>query len=1177
MRAKIRNLPIVSYTNLFSVSDAFYYMKHRLLQLLMVCVLAFPFIRANAQYDNTIRRGGCRIDSLCIRLDTLSIVPSSFHIQGVSESQVALDPVTSILYISDSALLGRQISYSYTVFGYDYSKPRSHKNMSMVESARRALTMPMYSLPTVADMLQEESLVGTGFVSRGVTVGNNQDFVLNSALNIQLVGKLSDDIEVVASISDKNIPVQPEGNTLMLSNINNIFITLKYRNIATVNAGDIGVSFSNDDYLRVQRDLLGLKFDGCFSKDNVFVSKNSVGGGLAKGKFKSQKINVSNGVQGPYKLYGEGNEIGIVVVAGSERVYVDGELLLRGQDNDYTIDYNTAEITFTSKMLVTTEKRIVVEFEYTDRHYSRYNLFTLNEFRIGKKQRLKFNVNYYQEQDMKNQSIQPELTDEHKLFMAALGDQAQQVGFASADSTHYMTDYVLYCKVDTVVDGISYQNVYLYTQDTTRQLYTVNFSYMGDKKGDYILSQQIANGRVFTWIAPVDGVPQGDYAPVLMLTTPKLTQMATIGAAFHWKRQSFVQSEFALSNYDMNTFSKKDGKDNVGYAFGVRAGHQQLLGKSKDTSASWRLQTTLDWQFVQKNFHALERYREVEFARNYNLNDVDSSAYSEQMLQASIALSKSDVSTSSYTFNWYDRLGQLYALRQLLKSSNQFKFFDFGTQTSLLFNRDDIQKSRFIQTMNYFTFKLGKLNIGVKDNMEHNLFKDVQMDTIRGQSYAFNDVMFFVKSQDSSRVRYEFSYKNRVEYLPGEELLQHHLLIQDANALLTFANVKNQLLSLKGTYRNQKLMDTTAERTAEHYYVGSLEYNGRFFRNALVLNTYYEMGSGMELQKSFTYLKVAKGQGTHVWNDYNGNGVEELDEFEVAAYVDEADYIKVWLPGTSYINTYCSSLTQSVQLRPAAVWSRSSGFKKFLSRFTDVAMLRTQQKCVTPMLNPFYFQLEDTNLVNSTFSLTNTFSMNNSSSKFAFDFIVQKLQNKSLLYYGVETNGVDKQQVVLKSTPFKGLYLQTDYAHVLQQNNSDYMIGRRYCIEQHQATGSIQVQIKNSYVATISYGFSDKKNRLGEEHITRHELQGLFNYKASRKGVVTAQIQYVRINGGALENNAVAYQMLNGLALGNNAIWTLAYQVSLSEYLQMSLQYDGRKSEGHKAVHTGNVSLKAQF
>ncbi|MFQ3173062.1 MAG: hypothetical protein ACI8W0_000145, partial [Flavobacterium sp.] len=56
-----------------------------------------------------------------------------------------------------------------------------------------------------------DGLSTSGSITRGVTVGNNQNTVLNSNLDLQITGKLSDKVSLRASLQDSNIPLQDGG------------------------------------------------------------------------------------------------------------------------------------------------------------------------------------------------------------------------------------------------------------------------------------------------------------------------------------------------------------------------------------------------------------------------------------------------------------------------------------------------------------------------------------------------------------------------------------------------------------------------------------------------------------------------------------------------------------------------------------------------------------------------------------------------------------------------------------------------------------------------------------------------------------------------------------------------------------------------------------------------------
>ena len=106
-----------------------------------------------------------------------------------------------------------------------------------------------------------------------------------------------------------------------------------------------------------------------------------------------------------------------------------------------------------------------------------------------------------------------------------------------------------------------------------------------------------------------------------------------------------------------------------------------------------------------------------------------------------------------------------------------------------------------------------------------------------------------------------------------------------------------------------------------------------------------------------------------------------------------------------------------------------------------------------------------------------------------------------------------------------------------------------------------------------------KKNTIGlsgEKSLS--QLGGMeLRYSSTRRGLATATINLVNIDFNVPENTPLAFEMLEGLKTGVNYTWNLSIQRNISSSFQLSLNYDGRKPNGVKTIHTGGVQVRAYF
>lgn len=1144
-------------------------------------ILFFQSILFAQQIESTI----IAVDSINVNLrneykiQSLTIIPGSELLKirdySLTKDDYSFNYSLGKFYLSDSL--------SYSLFDTIIIKYKTFQLALKKEYKRRELQYrydsmlgdTIYVARKIDKGLSSESIFGnnierSGSIVRGFTIGTNKDLSLQSGFRLQLSGKLSDDIEVVAALTDESSPIQPEGNTERLDELEKVFIQIKHKNAAGT-FGDYELVKRSGEFGVINRKLQGLLGEFFYDNSDAYFSFAS-----SKGKFHSIILIGQDGVQGPYRLNGENGERDIIIIAGSEKVFLDGEELKRGEGNDYTIDYSNAQVTFTPNRLITSASRLSFDFQYTDRRFIR-NFFGAGASTSLISERLKISFQYIREGDDKDSPIDILLSDSDKEVLKNAGDDrsnATKSGISLAEKDSLGNYRGVYEKIDTLINGENTE-YYLYNPGSINAIYNASFTYVGDGIGSYI-RESIGYFRYV-------GFKMGNYLPIIFLPLPELKQFSTISFSIEPIKDFFISLDLAGSSWDRNRFSSLNDDDNLGYARNLylKLNPQQIY--LFDTRIG-KIGLNYRERFIENRFTSLDRFNQVEFDRDYNIQS-QSSLSNEILREAGLSFSPYENLNLLSSFGFMKRGESFTSTRY----NNSIVLGDY-TNYNLSYNLDfvstknsSIKSDWFRQKGNLF-YLINFFKPGIEFLAEDKRDRFTARDSIIGSSlrfYEFNPYLELIKLGGLDFL-YKFTYRD--DYLPyfgrlereskssGHQIDAKYRFSTEINTSINIT-VRNKtyadIYKLNGQLNNQTILVRSQSRFG-------------LLNKALNGDLFYEVSTQKTAKLEKVFVQVQKGNGNYIYlGDLNGNGIADEYEYEPTLY--DGDFILITIPSDKLYPVIDLKTSTRWKLQLEDLLDDDNIISTILRPLSTETLFRIEENSQEPDLKKIYllnlsaFQNEKLTLRGTNYFQHDIYLFENSS---ALSFRLRYTQRRSLTQYasGIEKGFMKERGIRIRFRMIEEISNQTEFGvnddnvAAVITSNRNRIINNNFLTTDfsYRPQKNIEVGFKIKYSQSID-SYPEKATEINSNG------QALrLNLSFSGNGRLRIEVERNELLSNST-TNFLPYELTGGNVLGKNYFWRFNFDYRFGLNLQSTASYDGRLQGIGRIIHTARAEVRAFF
>jgi hypothetical protein len=981
----------------------------------------------------------------------------------------------------------------------------------------------------------------TGSKTVGVSIGSNKDLGIDQSLKVTMVGKVAKDLEVNAFLTDDNFPIQPEGNTEELKYLDRVYVQVKSRH-ANVQLGDFSSTLAWSRFSAFQRELRG-------ALANVDAAGQSfmAGGGITKGRFKTVRFQGREGVQGPYELLPAQRFNGVVVLAGTERVYLNGRLLKRGGENDYTIDYSRGAITFVERVPMTNDSEIVVDFEISQDNFERTTLLGgWTSSPLGGAVGLR--AFFLQEADDPDKPVSGTLSASDRAILRTAGDDTSRAFSSGIERVeHGKGEYVL-----VPADSLPARFEFVETGGDYRlQFYEVAAG-TGDYRTDGFSTRGIVKYRY-------TGVGKGDFRIGRYLPLPERLRLFTLGANAA-KGAFFVSAEGNVSLHDKNILSGLGDGDNAGGALSLEGGVKDV-----EIPAA-KLQLAGEFSSLDDRFTSPDKPRAAFYYRDWGLEDLPLVGR-ENTGGVRIGIKGDRPWYIDGSYLSLSRGASLSARKA--DGSAGVGAMDYRGLTLKGFSSSagEERKRRFAQGSGVFSF----WHLAPLLTLESERF-EVQSTTSADTARYYSQGIFSLAGRDIGPYRASLSLTRRMtDLLDSTRTVWQHARDDDEIDFDGGYSAGGRIVELLFTHRRDREVvseETTSNNLARVRARDSWENAG------IAADVGYRIGSGEERTREQAVIFVGENQG-----DYDQEGREVGQK--------RGAYMLVYLPGADSEPVRTVELSMQVSagagVRGIGGEQGDGGFLGRLRRevsldhfFSVLEKSRTGDLFGLYTLRPSLLQRNDVTVYGAN-KLREECTLFNSSNVFKLRLTYSREDEEDNRSEGLAIDAFDRElRIRAESAPLPSLAMSWEFGSSLRMRSTGSLFEQNYRVESLSGSQILTYRANPSTRLSFELGAENRDDAVSSAKQISYMATPSVTSSLGEDVSAAASIRFTYTDVASDTGKPLFF-----LEQGMREDWSLTGQYRLSRNVSFGLNYTGRREKDYagevKTVHDLKMESRAYF